>query len=306
MRLVPWAREIAPGPRSPASWKTISRRTGRRMPPATGEFFSIPAQAGSGSWASATRGVDIHSLEVEARSPSAERHQGHGGEGRERRLRAIERRRLMRSISPLAQVDPVRMAAPRSSSVLAGLVGTAILILVWAAAPLRAGLVAVEPVVGPGLFTVGLVMGLGAALARRSGSTLLRRRFRRTEGRILRICGRHGFWLAHAVFLLRYGARGRPAASSVSAHSALLASAVGDARPNEGEFASVEGEFLTYSARLPLQVLACLSPALGAARPSPSRCGAVLASPVQVTQPRPASGRLAASRVRVRVRVRAY
>lgn len=148
------------------------------------------------------------------------------------------------------------MAASRSSSILAGLVGASILVLVWAAAPLRAGLVAVEPVVGPGLFTIGLVMGLGAALARRSGSTALRRRLRRIEGRVLRTSGRHGFWLAAGVFLLPLWSQwAAQPPGSVSAHSALFGVVPwGDASGHyEGGIRLLsEGEFLTYSARRPL------------------------------------------------------
>lgn len=148
------------------------------------------------------------------------------------------------------------MAASRSLSILAGLVGAAILVLVWAAAPMRAGLIAVEPVVGPGLFTIGLVMGLGAALARRSGSTALRRRLRRIEGRVLRTSGRHGFWLAAGVFLLPLWSQwAAQPPSSVSAHSALFGIVPwGDASGHyEGGIRLLsEGEFLTYSARRPL------------------------------------------------------
>jgi hypothetical protein len=136
-----------------------------------------------------------------------------------------------------------RWTTPVARTLLCG----ALAALAWWLPPLRATFVSLEPAVGPGLFFIGLAGGIAALLGRPA---------RGLQARILRIGGRHGWWLCAALFLLPLWSQwSSQPPSSVSAHTALFGVLPwGDATGHyEGGVRLLEeGEFLTYSARRPL------------------------------------------------------
>lgn len=145
------------------------------------------------------------------------------------------------------------MLVDRASWLARLALGIAVLVIVAAAPPIRGALVAVEPVIGPGLFWIGLVGGLAASSLRRHRA---RRFLRRTAARVLRLGGVHGWWLAPVVFLIPLWSQwAAQPTSSVSAHAALLEVLPwGDATGHyEGGIRLLDaGEYTAFSARRPL------------------------------------------------------